>query len=409
MIPVDGETTTTRLGGERENYIPLHTRDLVDYLLQHPSLDEGDGQAFEQISSLILALMHHLYRQRHEELTYIYASLDPDRDRVLRSVPTAERRDELSRRLFEHTRGLLKAANYHKLSPSDIQEAIRVASHWGVRMRVRFRNLTKLEVYGRGYVLKKREVRHWRNFFRLSTIDVPLYQRLVIVFRTSEKLTSDQFDHRRVYLRMFKNIPRQDIDMMLPATGIQMSWLDHSRIVVPSLYAFAMTLWRSLRNVLLIAFFGVFKTLAFFVLVMLAIGFGIKSMFSYRSNTRRRYMLNMAQNLYYQNLDNNAGVIHRLLDEGEHQEACEGILAYFAVAVLLKDRDGVSLEEIDQVCEDILRTTTNLEVDFDVESTCRTLVQLGVLSLEEQGWTALPIQQASVRLVQVWDSWFDAS
>ena len=95
-----------------------------------------------------------------------------------------------------------------------------------------------------------------------ESVDVPLYQRVVVIFRTNAELKSPQFDPRRVYLRMFKNVPQQDVDMLLPAMGIQMTWLDHSRIVVPSLYAAGITLWRFLRNVLLLALFGVFKTVA---------------------------------------------------------------------------------------------------------------------------------------------------
>ena len=71
-------------------------------------------------------------------------------------------------------------------------------------------------------------------------------------------------------------------------------------------------------------------------------------MLTYRTNTKRRYMLNMTQSLYYQNLDNNAGVLLRLLEEGEQQEACEAILAYFATTFLL----GVGPGEESNVCSD---------------------------------------------------------
>ena len=194
--------------------------------------------------------------------------------------------------------------------------------------------------------------------------------------------------------------------MMLPATGIQMTWLDHSKIVVPSLYAVAITLWRFLRNVVLLAFFGVFKTIGLILLVLFAVGFGIKSMFTYRTNTRRRYMLNMTQNLYYQNLDNNAGVLLRLLEEGEQQEACEAILAYFVAAVMMPNREARSLEQIDEECETILLDATGLDVDFDVESTARNLVRLGIFEMRGDRWVALPMLDAKRRLDETWDNWF---
>lgn len=414
MLHLDEDTFVDQTAGRRENFVPLHTTDVVDFLAQHPALTPQQRGQFRELAGLILSLLHHLYRQRHEHLTYIYAALDPDRDRLLTTVPTPESRDRLAQELFKHVPDVLSRANYHQLSQAQIEQAIRAASRWGVRMRIRFDTLDHLEVYGRGCVIGKREIRRWQNFFRQDTLDVPLYQRIVVVFRTNTHFQSPQFDPRRVYLRMFKNVPQQDVDMLLPAMGIQMTWLDHSRIVVPSLYAAAITLWRFLRNVLLLAFFGVFKTVAMVVLVLFAIGFGVKSMFTYRTHTKRRYLLSMAQSLYYQNLDNNAGVLLRLLEEGEQQEACEAILAYFAAAVLLpqavgkgdEPAAGMRLSDIDRACEDLLLEATQLQVDFDVESTAGNLSQLGILRAEGDAWHALPLDQALGTLDKTWDAWF---
>jgi hypothetical protein len=414
MLHLDEDTFVDQTDGRRENFVPLHITDVVEFLSQHPALTVEQHGQFRRLAGLVLSLLHHQYRQRHEHLTYIYAALDPDRDRLLMTVPTPESRDRLTRELFERVPDVLSRANYHRLSQTQIEQAIGAASRWGVRMRIRFDTLDHLEVYGRGCVIGKREIRRWQNFFRREALDVPLYQRIVVVFRTNLRFNSRQFDPQRVYLRMFKNVPQQDVDMLLPALGIQMTWLDHSRIVVPSLYAAAITLWRFLRNVLLLAFFGVFKTLALVVLVLLAIGFGVKSMFTYRTHTQRRYLLNMAQSLYYQNLDNNAGVLLRLLEEGEQQEACEAILAYFAAAILLPSAPacgesgsaGFRLSDIDLACEQLLLEATGLQVDFDVESTAGNLTQLGVLRAEGEVWRALPLEPALAQLDKTWDDWF---
>lgn len=404
MLHIDGDVL---LGpsGRRENFIPVHTRDLVKYLSQHPALSVGEKQHFERLSALVQALLHHLYRQRHEQLTYVYAPLDPDRDRLLRTVPTREFRNELAAELFERTQDALHRANYHRLTPYEIQQALNVSSRWGVRMRVGFSMLKRLEIYGRGLVIGKRKHRDWRNFFRLTEVDVPLYQRLIVIFRTTEDLQSDQFDKRWVYLRMFKNVPQQDIDMMLPAQGVRMSWLDHSRIVVPSLYGAVLMMWRFLKNVVLLAFFGVFKTLGLIVLAIFAIGFGLRSMFTYRSNTQQRYMLNMTQSLYFQSLDCNAGVLLRLLDEGEQQEACEAVLAYF-VAAFLHRGESLSLADLDLACEEVLAEQTGSDIDFDIDRTCRILVQIGALKLDEKGFRAVPVSEALAILNEVWDDRF---
>ncbi|MCA9126471.1 MAG: DUF3754 domain-containing protein [Planctomycetales bacterium] len=392
--------------GQRENFVPLHASDLVEYLSRHPVLSDDQRPEFQKFANLILALLHHLYRQRHEQLMLNYAALDPDSDRVLMTVPTDELRRQLSAELLERTQDALGRANYHRLAPAEIQRAIKAASQWGVRMRVEFSAIRKLEVYARGCVIGQREWRNWRKWMRKELVDVPLYQRLVVIFWVDHHFPSNKFDPRRVYLRMFKNVPQQDVDMMLPATGIQMSWIDHSKIVVPSVYAAAMTLWRFLRYLVVLTFVGVFKTVALIVLVALAIGFGFKSMFTYRINTKRRHMLSMTQSLYYQNLDNNAGVLFRLLDEGEQQEACEAVMAYFVTAILMDNRPDLTLYEIDVESEKLLRDATGIDIDFDVEDTARSLVQLGIMSVDEGGWKALPLPQAIASLDATWDSWY---
>ena len=55
------------------------------------------------------------------------------------------------------------------------------------------------------------------------------------------------------------------------------------------------------------------------------IGYGIRSFYGYL-NTKNKYQLSLTESLYYQNLDNNAGVFFRLLDEAEEQENCESML-----------------------------------------------------------------------------------
>ncbi len=406
------EHGTIRPSSVREPFVPMQTTDLVEFLAQHPALgarDQGarDQANFRQLASLILSLLHHLYRQRHEQLAYAYAPLDPDRDTRLSHVPIPVQRDRMSEEVFARMQDALKRANYRRLSPADIQQAMRAASQWGVRMRVNFGTLQRLEVYARGSVIGKRARRNWRKMFKFELYDVPLFLRLVVVFRTFEGHKSpEHFDSRKLYLRMFKNVPQQDVDMMLPASGIQMSWLDHSRIVLPSMYAVGMTVWRVLRNVLLLTLVGLFKTVALFFVVLFALGFGMKSMFTYSVNTRRRYLLNMAQSLYYQNLDNNAGVMYRLLEDGEQQEACESVLAYFVAAIVLAGRQNVTLIEIATECEAILLEATGISVAFDIEAATRDLVHLGILKMNQNSWTSVPMDEAVKQLDATLENWF---
>jgi hypothetical protein len=389
----------------QEDYVPLHTTDLVEFLAQHPALEPHTVGTFRRVASLILAIEHHLYRQRHEQLLYAYAPLDPDLDRMLATVPTPNQRDDLIDETRQRIQSVLERANYRRLSKEEVECTLEAASDWGVRMRVNFELQEWMDVYTRGLVVGTRRQRSWRKFYRFETWEVPLYQRLVVVFRARED-HPQKFDTQRVYLRMFKNVPRQDIDMMLPGAGVQMSWIDHSKIVLPSVYTAGMTMWRILKYFFMLAFLGVFKTIGIVIITILAAGYGIKSLLTFRVNTQRRYLLNMTQSLYYQSLGNNIGVLLRVLEEGEQQESCESILAYFVA--LQNGFRPMSLEQINATCRDLIQQASGINTDFDTESTVKNLVQLGLVRYQQDGWVALPLHEAIQQLDQLWDNWFNS-
>jgi hypothetical protein len=407
-MPPSEDSISDRTAKRRETFVPLHSTDLVEFLSQHTALRSDERHEFRHLASLILALLHHVYRQRHEQLTYIYAPLDPDRDTLLLSVPVSEERERMCTELLTRLDDTLRRANYHHLSQNEIEQAMSAASRWGVRMRVDFDSLKCMKVYARGSIVAQKSFRNWRRLYRYQTVDVPLYQRLVVIFRTQEHGRDKRFDARRMYLRMFKNIPQQDVDMVLPATRVKMTWWDHSSIVLPSLYALITTLWRTLRYVVLLTLIGLLKTAALVVLVLVALLYGVKSVFTYTVHTRRRYHLNVAQNLYYQTLDNNAGAMLRLLEEGEQQEACEAVLSYFAASVILRDTENLSLKDIDKVCEELVAEATGVSVDFDIESAARDLVHFGLLRVSDDQWHPVSLSEARQRLDQTWDQWFNA-
>ncbi len=384
----------------QEQYIPLHTTDLVEFLVQHPGLEGSSVTKFRQIAMLLQSIEHHLYRQRHEQLLYSYAPLDPDLDRMLASVPTAEQRDHLIAECRQRTEAVLLRANYRKLNPQELEQTLEVASQWGVRMRVNFELQEWMDVYTRGQVIGTRRQRRWRKFYRFISYEVPLFQRLVIVFRAKQD-HPQRFDTGRIYLRMFKNVPRQDIDMMLPGAGVHMTWIDHSKIVLPSVYAASMTMWRVLKYFFMLAILGAFKTVGIVLIAIVAIGYGIKSMFTFRLHTQRRYLLNMTQNLYYQSLGNNNGVLLRVLEEGEQQESCQAILIYFVA--MINGFRPLAIEELNRQCRELVQQASGVNSFFETEETIKNMVHLGILRFDREGWVALPADQAIEQLDKVWD------
>jgi hypothetical protein len=145
--------------------------------------------------------------------------------------------------------------------------------------------------------------------------------------------------------------------------------------------------------------------LAFLGLVGGTIGYAVRSVLGY-FRTKDKYRLVLTRRLYYQNLDNNAGVLFRVLDEAEEQEFREAILAY----ALLDRRarpDGWYAERLDREAEAWLSDLLGYPVDFEVHDALEKLQRLGCASSTDDGrWQALPLSEALVALDHRWDNLF---
>lgn len=377
---------------KREHFLPFRPNQLIQQLARHAS----SAAEFDKLRPAIEDFKKKIrlqYQQHHEALIDLYSQFDPDRDlseRVLEVEDdhSSEPIDETAyRSLFSEIADSLGHANYRRLSPREIQAAVGAASHWGVRLQVKYSSFRRLEVYGRGDIVTKRMKRDWRSFFRMKEVDVPIYQRLVVVFRAKELQSfQDPLDPSRVHLRMFKNIPKADIDMMLPGAKIRLSWLDTGKIGIPTLWGIVIMSSKLAKSLWIIALIGTLKVLSSFLfaiaIVLATVFYGIKSVLSYTS-TKRRYQLNITRSLYYQNLDNNLGALLRLEEEAEQQEVCEAILAYF---VLSQSVEALTTQEIDQRAEAILESITGFPIDFDVEDAVRDLGSFGIIQLVDHRW-----------------------
>jgi hypothetical protein len=388
-----------------EHFIPLRKSELVRRLAAAPDLSETDRCAFRQLCDLLGYRFHFDFHQRLESLKDVYAPFDADADTVIEHAAPLDRANRIDD-FFARITEVLQRANYRRLSRETIAAALQESSQWSVRIHIDLDAFDRLEMYARGDKTSTRTRRSWRTRFREARYDLPIYRRLVVVFRLKSTYTADSDEESSsVYLKMFKDIPQADVEMLLPATRVKMSLLDHGRIVLPTASGVVMTLYKVSKGALTLAFAGFYGMLAFLGLLGGTIGYGVKSFFGYL-RARDKYRLHLTQHLYYQNLDNNAGVLCRLVDEAEEQECREAILAYF----LLWRRAGFagwSDDELDEAAELYLQNETGIDVDFEVGDALAKLERLRLVRrLPNGNLRAVPIEDALQRLDEDWDGFF---
>lgn len=388
-------------------FIPIRKSELTDLLCRQPGLADADRDLFRKLCRLLDATIHFENQSRLEELKNAYSHFDPDTDtRRLSSQSEAALEVQMDK-LFGNFVELLERANFVRLSRANITEALAAASDWGLNLSVDFDVFDRLEIFARGDIVGTRTRRNWRTRFQPVDVSVPVYQRLVLILKIRDwKNLGQTVDTKSVYIKVFKDIPKLDLEMLLPGTQVKLSLFDRGRILLPTLSGVAMTAWKVTQGALAVAAAGFYSSLAFLGLVGGTLGYGLRSFYGYLQ-TKQKYQLNLTQSLYYQNLDNNAGAIFMLLNEAEEQEFRETALAYFMLLVRAP-KDGWTREQLDDEVEVFLSKATGLEVDFEIGDAYEKLVRYQLVEQCGNGRVrAVPLHTALESLDQMWDNAFD--
>ena len=329
---------------ECAHFIPLVTDELVR--LCCADLEASVRDRFQALAVAIQDCHHLRYHRRQVDLKTAYAAFDPDGD-ALAVLPLheVERQHRLNDVRSELT-WLLERAQYRHLSGSAFDEVLAEASAWGIRMQVDFSIFAHLAVFVRGESFERRTLCSWRTLFQSRQIDVPIFHRLVLAFklRPGQSLTPTiSPDH--VYLKLFKDIPRADVDMLLPGARVRLELLDLGKLGVGVLTGLGTMSYRVLTQMA-----DFFRTIMEPGLILWSLTAGVcsyayKSYFDYQT-TQQRYHLSLTQSLYFQNLDSNIGVLTRLFDEAEEQETRTAFLGYFCL-LRHAGESGVSADSLE--------------------------------------------------------------
>lgn len=388
----------------REHFIPIRADDLAQLLADSDLVLSHDRQWFLNLCRILKSIFHFEYHEELLRLKRAYSPFDPDKDTVNLHWPNDIGEEEQAENLFDSLVEMFERANFLRLDRVQLEQAFDVSSEWGLNLDVDFSIFDRLELFARGETVIQRELRRWTQFWRLEQRDVLVHQRLVVAFRLKQGVPEHIGKAGAVTLKIFKEIPKGDLEMLLPGTRVRMTLFDRARIALPTVSGLVLTIYKIVRGAVALAFAGAYGIFGFLTFVGGAIGYGVKSFFGYL-RTKDKYQADLTRNLYYQNLDNNAGVLFRLLDEVEEQEFREAILAY-AVLQVPQAPFGLTLEELDQRAEELLFAATDMDIDFEADDAIRKLLRLGLVHVRDGRYQAISVQDALMRLDAMWDSFY---
>lgn len=389
-----------------ESYIPLRHSDLVKRLEKSLGCHPDESKTFKELCARLTTIFHVEHLSTLLDVEDLYAPLDPDAEVIELYELDEDQRNQQVDLLFDRLTKLLYSAHYHRLDRDELRHAIDIGYTWGVKLDVDIDVFDRLEIFARGWRTVTRKRRRWQNFFREETVELPEFHRLMIAFRLKESSRLEKSMRSDVvYIKMFKNIPETDLEILLPGSRVRLSIFDQGKILVPNLSSAAMTVFKIFRVGVFLTIVAAAWIIKWVLAAAVLVGYVTKAAFGYFS-TKEKYQFGLTKSLYLKNMDNNSGVIYRLFNEAEEQEMCETVLAYSMLWQHQK-ADGLTDLEIDDLSESYLEKTVNFPVEFDVHDALEKLARLGLADVDKQGkWTAMPLKIAASRLRENWKKVF---
>lgn len=396
-------------------FIPFRKRDIVEMCVAAGNLDALDQARFRNFCRLLQSVIHFDYHARLEALKDSYACLDPNRDtrQVDVTAPTSELR------FVDQLEGLLDKANYEQLGDEELQFAFRESSLFALRFVVNFDDFEETLIFIRGESTRTQVM---KKFFGLVKRDLEFanFDRVVIYIKFADNLSdsANQQQSGRTLLKMFQNVPKADMEMLLPNTRVGMRLIDKVVIGVPAVLGGVLILTTKLGAslILLGTLFGFWLglyakpvTLSQAALIALAVSLGGLGSFIWKQfvnfkNRKLTFMQTLTESLYFRNLDNNAGVFHRLIDDAEEEECKEAILAYY---FLLTESKIDTRSQLDDAIETWFTDRWHADIDFEVEDALAKLVNFGLVEEEGDSLRVPSIDRACEILDRRWDHYFN--
>jgi len=395
--------------------IPLSRSEVIDALADE--LTAEDRTDFRSVAELLVALFHHEFHADLEKMKAYYAPFNPDDDGPFTEI-SEEKKDGFSEALAERLSWVLEKGNYRALKEKDVQRAFRERSLFPIEVSVDFDAYDDFVVYARGQSRRAANLPSWLGL-RQRTVQVDTFDRvcLYIRFKTEAQLGKKQrkaltaHEPGTTLLKLFRNIPIADLEMLFPNTRLKMRLVDKLVIGVPAVVGSVPVAFKLAPAVIaLMLLLGAESDSPVNEASLIAglsglIGLGI---FLFRQwdkfkNRKVLFMKMLSENLYFRNLDNNAGVLTHLVDEAEEEESKEALCAY---CFLLRD-PGRTARELDKTIERWFSERFSVEIDFDVEDALHKLERLGLAACDDDGgYRAVGMLRALTELDRRWDEVF---
>ena len=414
--------------GGREKFLPVTSHALMDRLTAPRLWSNGDAVHARRFLRYLSYWRRHSYTVDLLEMEQTYEPFSPDSDLIKTRAYSEEERKVMQKRLVQQVATLLEQGNFTRVDPTNVQFILTKESAYGLDLEVDLKAFEEILIYFRGATTiteRRRDVK--KAYMRWKEVRIPVFQRMCLLFklkpfdvRVREVMEERKVDKKEaertvrqlrgllpatvtsdyIYIKLFKNMPRSDVEMIFPNTKVRFRMFDKIKFGVTASSGVGMGIFGTVGKIALAT--------NPVTLIGAAVGFGGIALRQAANfiNQRTRYMVVLAQNLYFHAMADNRGVMTLLADRAAEEDIKEEMLLY---SVLAKERVNIAnLRQVDEAIEQYLSSTFGLRVDFDVDDALRRLKMDGVVAeLEDGTLETLPPREAALHIDKLWDACLD--
>lgn len=392
---------------KREHYLPMIRRELFSFLAD--KFDNPDEKTkFLYLCQLVEAVYHFEFQKNLEWLKLLYTNLDPDCNWMPTRGNYHENQSDTETAFLKKFKDLIKTGNYLPITDDDLKSAFGKNSPAGIDVSV---NLDEYEYFHLFYRGHSTDLFEKKNLFQQKKkVEFEVYSRVVIVFRLkskSGKMKSDlrtRYQSDKVYIKLFKNVPAVDLEMIFPEAEIKIKPLDRAKVIIPLVAGIGTTVYKIIDYFINQgSSFKILNQIGFWTLVGSLFGLALRGFLSYK-NTIERYLKNLTVSLYFQNLDNNSGVYKYLMDDAEEEDTKELLLIY-TFLLLNPDLSG-DKAELDRMIEDYIAREYQCHIDFDMDDALDKLLKKGLAVMKDGEIKLIGLEEAIAVFDRQWDCYF---
>ena len=391
---------------DKPKYIRVTKSKIKEKLLGYWQIDVATKESLANVFHMLEAIWHHDFHSEMEELKELYAPMDPDSNEEINYSY-----DNVTKFLqtFEKT---MVDGNWEPITGEEIEQALGAEDVLPISLDVRFDEYKNQRYYKLGQNIERREV---QTFFglRKEEKDVRIFEKVITVLEFHEKDWFLSNNKKRYYpgqeghgmhLRLFKDVPHLDMEVIFSNTSPSMRTLEKIKIFAP-LIAGLVSLGMKYGPLL---FGGETGSTSLSLVGGLLSGLGAYVLKTYTSyqKTREKFRNIVAKDMYFKGLANNSSVLSVVVDMAEEQEVKEAILAY---AILVMNQPNSFTEDsLDQYIESWLMNCFDIDIDFEVDDALGKLDKMRLLSRNDSGLLSVKgIGEALLLLDDYWDNLYD--